>query len=83
MLMELLNGYNLLKTAGYYVAGVLGPLLHLVLAVAVWRDARGRAPVLLRGGLWAASTLLLGLPALALYWAAHHSTLRGAVGPAK
>ncbi len=83
MLMELLNGYNLLKTAGYYAVGVLGPLLHLGLAVAVWRDAHRRDPVLLGGGLWAASTLLLGLPALALYWAAHHSTLRATVPPTK
>lgn len=78
MAMELLNLFNAIRTAGYYAVGVLGPLLHLALALAVWRDARGRPTVLLPGWLWAAATLLLGLPGLALYWVAHHSTLRTA-----
>lgn len=76
MAMELLNLFNVARTAGYYALGVLGPLLHLALALAVWRDARGRATVLLPAWLWAAATLLLGLSGAALYWVAHHSTLR-------
>jgi hypothetical protein len=78
MAMELLNLFNVARTAGYYALGVLVPLLHLALALAVWRDARGRPAVLLPAWLWAAATLLLGLPGLAFYWVAHHSTLRAA-----
>lgn len=77
MLMGILGLFNTLKTCGYYALGVLVPALHLVLAVAVWRDARGRPTVLAGRLVWAGTTLLLGLPAFALYWAAHHSTLRG------
>lgn len=76
MAMELLNLFNVARTAGYYALGVLGPLLHLALALAVWRDAHGRSTVLLPAWLWAAATLLLGLSGAALYWVAHHSTLR-------
>ncbi len=78
--MELLEWYNLSRTAGYYALGVLGPLLHLALALAVWREARRQPTVLLPGWLWVAATLLSGWPALALYWAAHHFARRSA-GP--
>jgi hypothetical protein len=81
MAMELLNLYHTARTAGYYALGVLVPLLHLALAWGVWRDARGRIVVLLPAWLWVATTLVLGWPGLALYWAAHHSSLRAAPGP--
>jgi len=81
MLMSILGLFNTLKTYGYYALGVLVPLLHLVLALAVWRDARGRPTVLMSRLVWAGATLLLGLPAFALYWAAHHSALRAAGSP--
>lgn len=83
MLMDVLEVFNSLKTYSYYAMGVFVPVLHLVFAGAVFLDsrqlaARGQRPVLLGGLVWALGTLLLGLPALALYWAAHHSALRGA-----
>ncbi len=76
MIMDLLAFYNTLRAAGYYAVGVLVPLLHVVLALVIWRDARGRPTVLAGRGVWAAAALLGGIPAVALYWAAHHSTLR-------
>ena len=79
MIMDILGVFNTLKTCGYYALSVLVPLLHLVLAVAVWQDNRRRRPVLMGGSFWAVTTLLLGLPAFALYWAAHHSSLRASV----
>lgn len=76
--MELLNLYHTVRAAGYYALGVVGPLLHLALALAVWRDARRRSTSLLPAWLWAAATLLTGVPGLALYWVAHHSPWRAA-----
>jgi predicted branched-subunit amino acid permease len=76
MTMDILGWYNTLRTCGYYALGVIVPVLHLVLALAVWRDTRRRRPVLAGGAVWAVTTLVLGLPAFALYWAAHHSTWR-------
>lgn len=83
MLMDVLEVFNSLKTYSYYALGVLVPVLHLAFAGAVFLDsrqlaARGQKPILLSGLVWALGTLLLGLPALAFYWAAHHSSLRGA-----
>lgn len=82
MLMDILTVFNALKTYSYYALGVLLPVLNVVFAGAVFLDsrrlvARGQKLVLFGGPVWAAGTLLLGLPALALYWAAHHSSLRG------
>lgn len=82
MLMDILTVFNALKTYGYYALGVLLPVLNVVFAGAVFLDsrrlvARGQKPALFGGLIWAAGTLLLGLPALALYWAAHYSSLRG------
>ena len=82
MLMDILTVFNSLKTYSYYAMGVLVPVLHLVFAGAVFLDsrqlaARGQRPVLLGGLVWALGTLLLDLPVLAFYWAAHHSSLRG------
>jgi hypothetical protein len=81
--LSLLNEF---RTGLYYVAAVVVPVLHLLLAVGVFRNGRGlaaqgRGPVLVSAGVWSVLTLVAGLPAFALYWAAHHSTLRGDPGP--
>ena len=78
VLLELLNWF---RTLLYYLAAVCVPLLHVLFAVAVWRDSRhwvrrGGRTVLLAGWVWTLATLVFGLLAVALYWVVHHSTLR-------
>lgn len=57
-------------------------VLHLTFAIAVWADgnhcktAFGRGPFLVPCFVWALVTLLGGLPAVAVYWVIHHSSLR-------
>jgi hypothetical protein len=79
--MFLLNLLNQLRTLLYYLTAICVPLVHLLFAFAVWRDARrwvrrGGRTVLVAGWVWALATLPFGLLAVALYWALHHSTLR-------
>ncbi|MGD0537030.1 MAG: hypothetical protein ABSC03_05230 [Verrucomicrobiota bacterium] len=78
VLLELLNWF---RTLLYYLAAVCVPLLHVLFAVAVWRDSRrwgrrGGRTVLVAGWVWTLATLVFGLLTVALYWVVHHSTLR-------
>lgn len=55
-------------------------LLHLFLAIGVFREAsdrvvRGRKVWFLGAGLWALATLIGGVFTAAAYWVMHHSTL--------
>jgi hypothetical protein len=77
-LLELLNWF---RTLLYYLAAVGVPLVHVIFAVAVWRDARrwrrrGGRTVLVAGWVWTLATLVFGLLTVAVYWVMHHSTLR-------
>ncbi len=79
--MFLLDLLNQLRTLLYYLTAICVPLVHLLFAVAVWRDARrwvrrGGRTVLVAGWIWALATLPFGLLTVALYWVLHHSTLR-------
>jgi hypothetical protein len=59
------------------VAAILGLVVHIVFAVAVYDDAakRKRAPVFVGPAIWGLATLLGGALVAALYWLMHHSTL--------
>ncbi len=64
-----------------FAALVLTCLLHVIIAIAVFRDARDlrysqKGPFLLPPIAWSLISLLTGILGLALYWVIHHSTLR-------
>ena len=59
---------------------VAAAIVHIIFAVAVYRDARrlgskGRHPVLVDAWAWVLGTALGGVLVVGLYWAVHHSTL--------
>lgn len=54
---------------------VLGSIIHIVLAVSVYRMAEGKRTELLPWILWVLATLLTGLLAAVAYWLVHESAL--------
>jgi len=87
--------YNPMATSDLTIAFnvilmVLGAILHVTLAMAVYPDAQslalpdGRRGTFLVGPeIWAVGVLLGGLAAAAIYWVIHHSTLRPVINPPK
>ena len=61
------------------VAAVLGILVKIVFAIAVYRDAvrldRTRALIIVGPAIWGIATLFGGVVTAAIYWAMHHSRL--------
>ena len=61
------------------VSAVLIILVHIVFAIAVYRDAirldRTRTLIIVGPGIWGIATLLGGVITAAIYWAMHHSRL--------
>jgi len=74
----------MLATYSYWLALVV---VHVALAVAVFRDAEGfeqghrRRLWLLNSGFWALAALVGGIVAAGIYWAIHHSALRPPAEP--
>jgi len=74
----------MLGTYAYWLAAII---VHICLAVAVFRDAENlawsqqRKLWFVNGGLWALATLVGGILTAGIYWAIHHSTLRCPVEP--
>lgn len=63
------------------VFAVLAIVVQVFFAIAVYRDAEkivadGGKTVFVSGTWWTVAVLVGSLPAVALYWAIHHSTLR-------
>lgn len=69
------------QVVGLWAVGVaiLTVLIHIVFAVAVYRDAirldRTRALIIVGPGIWCIATLIGGVITAAIYWAMHHSRL--------
>ena len=62
---------------------VLTVLVHVVFAVAVYRDAkRLQTPIFLSSALWCVATLVGGVLTAAIYWGMHHSVLNPAISAA-
>jgi len=61
------------------VVAVLGILVNIVFAIAVYRDAvrldRTRTLIIVGPVIWGIATLLGGVVTAAIYWAMHHSRL--------
>ena len=61
------------------VAAVLGILVNIVFAIAVYRDAvrldRTRTLIIVGPAIWGIATLFGGVVTAAIYWAMHHSRL--------
>ena len=61
------------------VGAVLIILVHIVFAIAVYRDAirldRVRTLIIVGPGIWGIATLVGGVITAAIYWAMHHSRL--------
>ena len=61
------------------IVAVLGILVHIVFAVAVYRDAirldRTRSLIIAGPAIWGIATLFGGVVTAAIYWAMHHSRL--------
>ena len=61
------------------VVAVLGILVHIVFAIAVYRDAirldRTRTLIIAGPAIWGIATLFGGVVTAAIYWAMHHSRL--------
>jgi len=78
-LAQFLTTWGTLVTPLSIGIAVLMLLVHIVFAVAVYRDARGlddkRLLVMVGPGIWSIATLLWGVLVAGLYWAVHHSRL--------
>ena len=61
------------------VAVILTVLIHIVFAIAVYRDAirldRIRTLIIAGPAIWGIATLIGGVITAAIYWAMHHSRL--------
>ena len=61
------------------VVAVLGILVHVVFAIAIYRDAvrldRTRTLIIAGPIIWGIATLFGGVVTAAIYWAMHHSRL--------
>ena len=61
------------------VVAVLGILVNIVFAIAVYRDAvrldRTRTLIIVGPAIWGIATLFGGVVTAAIYWAMHHSRL--------
>ena len=61
------------------VVAVLGILVHIVFAIAIYRDAvhldRTRTLIIAGPAIWGIATLFGGVVTAAIYWAMHHSRL--------
>lgn len=61
------------------VVAVLGILVNIVFAIAVYRDAvrldRTRTLIIAGPAIWGIATLFGGVVTAAIYWAMHHSRL--------
>ena len=60
-------------------AAILTVLIHIVFAIAVYRDATGldrtRHLIIAGPAIWCIATLIGGVITAAIYWAMHHSRL--------
>ena len=78
-LLNFLSGWGQLVALWAIAVTVLTVLVHIVFAVAVYRDAtrldRTRALIIVGPGIWCIATLLGGVITAAIYWAMHHSRL--------
>lgn len=74
----------MLVTYSYWVALIV---VHIALAVAVFRDAEeilqspGRKLWFLNSFFWTVAALVGGIVTAGIYWAIHHSTLRAPAEP--
>ena len=78
-LLNFLTGWSQLAALWAITVAVLTVLIHIVFAVAVYRDAtrldRTRTLIIVGPGIWCIATLLGGVITAAIYWAMHHSRL--------
>ena len=88
MLQDILAWLNQGQTARYYFESLMTPLLNLVFAWAVFKDARsgaglgvGKRPWLVSAWVWALAVLAAGWYWSVLYWMVHHSALRSGFAP--
>lgn len=62
-----------------FVIALIGILVKIVFAIAVYRDAvrldRTRALIIVGPAIWGIATLFGGVVTAAIYWAMHHSRL--------
>lgn len=78
---DLFQFASIVSTVVALIGIVLMTILHVVLAVAIASDVdslheNGRQPRFLGANGWAFTALIMGLFAMTLYWAVHHSNLR-------
>ena len=69
---------------GFFVISLVIPILtalvHIVFAVAVYRDAKRLQTLIFLGPvLWCVATLVGGVMTVGIYWAIHHSRLNPAI----
>ena len=78
-LLGFLSGWGQLTALCGVGFVILTVLIHIVFAIAVYRDAirldRTRALIIVGPGIWCIATLLGGVITAAIYWAMHHSRL--------
>ena len=78
-LLNFLTGWSQLASLVAIGFAVLTVLIHIVFAVAVYRDAtqldRIRTLIIVGPGIWCIATLIGGVITAAIYWAMHHSRL--------
>ena len=78
-LLNFLTGWSQLAALWAIAVAVLTVLIHIIFAVAVYRDAirldRTRTLIIVGPAIWCIATLLGGVITAAIYWAMHHSRL--------
>ena len=78
-LLGFLAGWGQLAALWAIGVAVLTVLIHIVFAIAVYRDAtrldRTRALIIVGPGIWCIATLIGGVITAAIYWGMHHSRL--------
>ena len=78
-LLNFLSGWTQLAALWAIVVAVLTILIHIVFAIAVYRDAtrldQTRSLIIVGPGIWCIATLLGGVITAAIYWVMHHSRL--------
>ncbi len=77
--LNFLSGWSQLGALLAIAVAVLTILIHIVFAIAVYRDAtrldRTRNLIIVGPGIWCIATLVGGVITVAIYWAMHHSRL--------
>ena len=78
-IMNFLAGWSQLAALWAIAIAVLTILIHIVFAIAVYRDAtrldHTRSLIIVGPGIWCIATLLGGVVTAAIYWVMHHSRL--------